>query len=628
LGLLLAILLTASLQALPALGQIPAAPGSSADDNNVTLNMRDANIRAVVHWLGNMTGKKFVIDPRVKGNMTIFAKEPLSIEDAYHVVVEAMRVYGYSAVESNGVVRIVPDIRAKTLPFDLSTVLDGDTETDMASYVVRLQNLPASELLSQLKPLVPPSGHIVAASPNTLLLIDAKDNVKRLAKLAEHIDTEGSMEFDIIPLQSAPANSMKEVLQGLFAKDKQQLTIAADERSNTLLVSGSSALRRQLRQMANSLDKPESADADTRVFYLHYLTAKELLPVLRGVTQNIQQEQEGKTRSSAQVSIEALEAANAIVVNGPTRFVDEIAKVIEQTDFRRKQVLVDAIIVEVSDDFAREIGVQWKTAFTDTTSGVVASSNFGLVTMDTDGNSILGQGLSLGFMQAGDLRLLLKAVAVNVDANILSRPSIVTLDNEEAEILVGQNIPLITGQATGPASSTSNPFTTVERKDIGITLKVTPQINEGDAITLDVIQEVENVSATASSEATDTVTNKRSVKTKVLVRDQDVLVLGGLIDTTDQTTVKKVPLLGDIPLVGSLFKTTKTEKLRRNLMVFIRPTILADAESASRVSQQRYDTTRNSQQQYYDKPKRKPEPVLLPEFETISPNARSGRKIP
>ncbi len=624
-GLLLAISLAGSVQALPASGQIPDAPGSNAADNNVTLNMRDANIRAVVHWLGNMTGKKFIIDPRVKGNMTIFAKESLSIEDAYHVVVEAMRVYGYSAVESNGVVRIVPDIRAKTLPFDLSSVLDGDTETDMASYVVRLQNLPSSELLSQLKPLLPPSGHIAATSPNTLLLIDAKDNVKRLAKLAEHIDSQGSMEFDIIPLQSAPANSMKEVLQGLFEKDRQQINIVADERSNTLLVSGSPALRRQLRQMANSLDKPQSADANTRVFYLHYLTATELLPVLRGVTQNIQQEQEGKTRYSTQVSIEALEAANAIVVNGPASYVDEIAKVIEQTDFRRKQVLVDAIIVEVSDDFAREIGVQWKTAFTDTTSGVVASSNFGLVTMDTDGNSVLGQGLSLGFMQAGDLRLLLKAVAVNVDANILSRPSIVTLDNEEAEILVGQNIPLITGQATGPASSTGNPFTTVERKDIGITLKVTPQINEGDAITLDVIQEVENVSATASSEAADTVTNKRSVKTKVLVRDQDVLVLGGLIDTTDQTTVKKVPLLGDIPLVGSFFKTTKTEKLRRNLMVFIRPTILADAESASRVSRERYDTTRNSQQRYYDKPKLKSEPVLLPEFETISPQAQPGR---
>ena len=601
--------------ALPALAQIdmPVADGM------VTLNMRDANIRAVVHWLSNMTGKHFVIDPRVKGNMTIYAKEPLAINEAYGVVVEAMRVYGYSAVEGDGVVRIVPDVRAKTLPVKLSQVLGEDDDIDMASYVVRLQNLPAAELVSQLKPLIPPAGHIAATSSNTLLLIDSKSNVKRVARLAEYIDQQGRLDFEIVALQNAPADSLREVLISLFPENQQQLAIAVDERSNSLLVSGSLGIRAQIRQMANSLDKPNDGNANTRVFYLHYLTAAELLPVLRGVTSNIQQEQEGKTRVSSQVSIEALDAANAIVVNGPASYIDEIAKVIEQTDFRRAQVLVDAIIVEVSDDFAREIGVQWKTAFTDTGSGVEAASNFGLLSFDSDGNTILGQGLSLGFMKAGDLRVLLKAVATNIDANILSRPSIVTLDNQEAEILVGQNIPLITGQSTGAASSTDNPFTTVERKDIGITLKVTPQINEGDAITLDVVQEVENVSTSASSEARDTVTNKRSVKTKVLVQDQEILVLGGLIDTRDQTTVKKIPLLGDIPILGSLFKTTKVEQLRRNLMVFIRPTILADSANANKYTRERYELTQKSQRSYYDKPATKAEPVLLPEFETMVP---------
>jgi general secretion pathway protein D len=604
--------------ALPALAQIdmPVADGM------VTLNMRDADIRAVVHWLSNMTGKHFVIDPRVKGNMTIYAKEPLAINEAYGVVVEAMRVYGYSAVEGDGVVRIVPDVRAKTLPVKLSQVLGEDDDIDMASYVVRLQNLPASELVSQLKPLIPPAGHIAATSSNTLLLIDSKSNVKRVARLAEYIDQQGSLDFEIVALQNAPADSLREVLISLFPENQQQLAIAVDERSNSLLVSGSPGIRAQIRQMANSLDKPNDGNANTRVFYLHYLTAAELLPVLRGVTSNIQQEQEGKTRVSSQVSIEALDAANAIVVNGPASYIDEIAKVIEQTDFRRAQVLVDAIIVEVSDDFAREIGVQWKTAFTDTGSGIEAASNFGLMSFDSDGNTILGQGLSLGFMQAGDLRVLLKAVATNIDANILSRPSIVTLDNQEAEILVGQNIPLITGQSTGAASTTDNPFTTVERKDIGITLKVTPQINEGDAITLDVVQEVENVSTNASSEARDIVTNKRSVKTKVLVQDQEILVLGGLIDTRDQTTVKKIPLLGDIPLLGNLFKTTKVEQLRRNLMVFIRPTILADAANANKHTRERYELTQKSQRSYYDEPAKKAEPVLLPEFETMVPQGQ------
>jgi general secretion pathway protein D len=608
-------LLTAVLVAMPVYAQIdmPVA------DGKVTLNMRDADIRAVVHWLGNMTGKRFVIDPRVRGNMSIYAKEPLAINQAYGVVVEAMSVYGYAAVEGNGVVRIVPDVRAKTLPVKLAQVLGEEEDIDMASYVVRLQNLPAADLVAQLRPLIPPSGHIAAASPNTLLLIDSKTNVKRVARLAEYIDTQGSQDFEILPLQNAPADSMQEILQSLFPENQQQVSIAVDERSNSLLISGTPAVRAQIRAMANSLDKSQSKDANTRVFYLHYLTAAELLPVLRGVTGNIQEEQQGKSRNSGQVSIEALEAANAIVVNGPASYIDEIARIIEKTDFRRAQVLVDAIIVEVSDDFAREIGVQWKTAFTDTGSGIEAASNFGLLSFDSDGNTILGQGLSLGFMQAGDLRILLKAVATNVDANILSRPSIVTLDNQEAEILVGQNIPLITGQSTGSASSTENPFTTVERKDIGITLKVTPQINEGDAITLDVVQEVENVASTASSEARDIVTNKRSVKTKVLVQDQEVLVLGGLIDTTDQRTVKKIPLLGDIPVLGALFKTTKVEQLRRNLMVFIRPTILRDAANASKHTRERYELTRDSQRSYYQKPAKKSAPVLLPEFETMTP---------
>lgn len=593
------------------------------NDGKVTLNMREADIRAVVHWLGNMTGKHFVIDPRVKGEMSIFAKEPLSITEAYNVVIEAMRVYGYAAVENSGVVSIVPDIRAKTLAVDFAQVLDGEKNNDMASYVVRLQNMPAADLVNQLKPLIPPSGQISATSSNTLLLIDAKDNVKRLAKLAEYIDAQGSFNFDIVQLQNAPAAAMREVLQGLFPKDQPQFSIAADERTNSLLVSGSPTLRAQIRQMANSLDKPQISEANTRVFYLHYLQAAELLPVLRGVTGNLQREEQGTGNLSNQVSIEALEAANAIVVNGPANYVDEIARVIEKTDFRRKQVLVDAIIVEVSDDFAREIGVQWKTAFTDTSSGIEASTNFGLMSMDNDGNAVLGQGLSLGFLQAGDLRVLLRAVATNVDANILSRPSIVTLDNQEAEILVGQNIPLITGQATGTASTTENPFTTVERKDIGITLRVTPQINEGDAITLDVVQEVENVSQSASSGATDIVTNKRSVKTKVLVQDQEILVLGGLIDTTDQKTVKKIPLLGDLPLLGAAFRTTKVEQLRRNLMVFIRPTILSDAANASKHTRERYEETRASQREFYTPPAQKAPPVMLPEFETMAPGRSS-----
>lgn len=602
-----------------------AIPDDASANEAVTLNMRDADIRAVVHWLANLTGKKFTIDPRVKGNLSIYARDPLTADNAYAVVVEAMRVYGFATVESDGIVRIVPDIRAKTLPIELNQVLEASNDNQLVTHVLTLTNLPASELVMQLKPLVPPSGHLVAVSPQTLLMIDDKSNVKRLARLAGYIDQQGTLDFEVIALQYAAAESIKKTLLGLSPEPGNSHAIATDERSNSVLLSGNASRRRQWRQMIQSLDRPQSVNATTQVFYLHYLSASELLPVLRGLALGLKNSTDGNA-TSGEISIEALEAANAIVVNGPKAHLEEIASVIRQTDYRRAQVLVDAIIVEVSDDFARQIGVQWKTAFT--ADGAVAASNFGLAQLDQAGKSLLGQGLSLGFLKGGDLRILLQAVANDVDANILSRPSIVTLDNEPAEILVGQNIPLITGQSTGPASSTENPFTTVERKDIGITLKVTPQINEGSAITLDVLQEVENVVPSASTLAQDIVTNKRSVKTKVLVEDQEILVLGGLIDSADQESVRKVPLLGDIPLLGALFRTKKVERLRRNLMVFIRPSILEDAASGVEISRQRYQTIRGAQQSFNERPNTRLEPTLLPQYETIAPRPDIDQQLP
>ncbi len=608
---------SAASAAAPTGGEAAPEQAASAAAGAVTLNMRDADIRAVIHWLGNTTGRRFTIDPRVRGNLSIYAKEPLSVDNAYGVVLEALRINGYEAIESDGVVRIVPDLRAKTLPSKFVEALGDGQSNDLVTYILQLHNLPAEEVVAQLKPLIPPAGHLSAVAPRTVLLIDARTNVKRIARLAEYIDEGGAMEFEIIPLRHAPAGSVREILLGMIPDGKQSQAIAVDERSNSLLFSGSPSQRRQWRQIVQSLDNPQVSEGNTRVFYLKYLNAAELLPVLRGVTGNIRQAQEGKVAQASTVNIEALEATNAIVVNGPATYIDEIAKIIEQTDYRRAQVMVDAIIVEVSDDFARDIGVQWQTAFGE--DGAAAATNFGLLSLGPGGVPVLGRGLSLGILHAGDLRALLQAVTTTVDANILSRPSIITLDNEEAEILVGQNIPLITGQSTSGAAPTENPFTTIERKDIGITLRVTPQINKGDAITLDVVQEVENISPSATAEATDVVTNKRSVKTKVLIADQDILVLGGLIDTTDQTRVRKVPLLGDVPLLGALFRRTEVQKMRRNLMVFIQPTILDDPERAEAMTRDRYELSRRQQQRFNDDRRSPRDDVLLPEFEAIAP---------
>lgn len=622
------ILLCATALALgaPPAGAGPAAEPASAaavpepvTGDQVTLNMRDADIRAVIHWLGNITGKRFAIDPRVRGNLSIYAKDPLTVDTAYGVVLEALRMNGYDAVEGDGVVRIIPDVRARTLPSKFVEALGDGQNNDLVTYILQLHNLPAEEVVAQLKPLIPPAGHLAAVGPRTALLIDARSNVKRIARLAEYLDEGGAMEFELIPLRHAPAASVRDILLGMVPDGKQTQAIAVDERSNSLLFSGSPSQRRQWRQVVQSLDNPQLSQGNTRVFYLKYLNATELLPVLRGVTGNIRQAQEGKVAQAATVNIEALEATNAIVVNGPASYIDEIAGIIEQTDYRRAQVMVDAVIVEVSDDFVRDVGVQWQTAFGEDASGAAAATDFGLLAGIADGVPILGKGLSLGFLRSGNLRALLQAVATTVDANILSRPSLITLDNEAAEILVGQNIPLITGQSTSGAAPTENPFTTIERKDIGITLKVTPQVNKGDAITLDVVQEVENISPSATAGATDVVTNKRSVKTKVLVTDGDILVLGGLIDTADQQRVRKVPLLGDVPLLGTLFRRTEMQKLRRNLIVFIQPTILDDPMRAESVTRQRYDLTRERQLEFNDGRRTPRADVVLPEFETIAP---------
>lgn len=606
-GWLAACLLMASPVSLAQVGN--AEPQAAS----VSLNMRDADIRSVVHWLSQTTGKRFVLDPRVQGTMTILTSGPVTPEDAYKVVLEGLRVYGFATQEKDGTVTVVPDARAKSMAVDLQELLDPEGPPTLAMYVVPLANVPAQDLVQQLKPLVPASGYISAASPTTMLLVDALDNVKRLARLAEHIDSQdNSGEIEVIALETAPAQSVAQILSTLFPNQKG-FSVAADERSNSVLVAGLPSLRNQARQLAIMLDNPQTALANTRVFYLHYLEASELLPVLKGITAGIQKDEEGKTSSSGIVSIEAVEAINAIVVNAPPRYIDEIASVIEKTDFRRAQVLVDAIIVEVNDDFAQELGVQWSTSFGADASGVEGATNFGLANFDADGNFILGQGLTLGLVRGGSIRAIVNAVASNVDANLLSRPSLITLDNQEAKILVGQNIPLITGQSTGSASPTDNPFTTVERKDIGITLNVTPHVNEGDAITLDVIQEVETVNPQASTEVTtDLVTTKRSIETKVLVGDQDILVLGGLIDTVEQKTINKVPVLGDIPLLGALFRSTKVEQQRRNLMVFIRPTIVNEEAMADKVTRERYEAVRKSQQDYYKRDKKEKQEVVLP----------------
>jgi general secretion pathway protein D len=595
--LVLSLTVIALLLPLPGLAQVAAE-----EQELLSINMRDADIGAVIQWVAEQTNKKIVVDPRVKGRVTVLANQSMTTDQVYQVFLAMLDVHGYAASETGGILRIVPASLAKTSPRQLVDSYGQLSGGQQVMYVFKANKVSASRLVELLKPLLPNTGYIAAyPENNSLVIADDADNVKRMVSMITKIDESGEMTIETIKLDHADAKNLAGLVQSLLGKeDGLVFSIVSDERSNSLLMSGSPATRSRVKQLVTQLDSPIGKGGNTRVVYLHYLSADELLPILRGMGKAMQQDNKN-TGSNGSISIEASESANALVMTAPPYILDMLSDVIEQVDIRRAQVLVEAIIVEVSKDFSQTLGVEWNTSFNNN-DGLEAVTNFGIrnasINSDSDtAVSLLGSGLNLGFYRNGSLRALAQAIANENDTNVLSTPSILTLDNHEAEILVGSNVPFITGQTTSSSSSTSNPFTTIERQDIGLTLKITPQINEGDAITLDILQEIETISE-ATSVANDIVTNKRSIKTKVLVEDDTILVLGGLVSDDVQQLVNKVPLLGDIPLLGALFRSTTDKVTKRNLMVFIHPVIVDSEQVAAQRSQKSYHLMQELREKY------------------------------
>jgi general secretion pathway protein D len=600
-------------------------------ETEVTINMRDADIRALIQWIAEQTRRQIVIDPRVQGKVTIFAEQPVTVSQAYQIFLATLQTQGFTAAETDGVLKIFPQPLAKNGPRELITEPAELVANGQVMHVVSLQNVLAPATAELIRPLLSSTGYTAPlGASNSLLIADDTSTVSQLVELAQRLDSDGSLDVDVIRLTHANARDIAQVLAPLAKSDATSgtaapLGISAEERSNTVLLAGDPASRRRARQLVQQLDQPISSAAFTRVVFLNYLTADELLPVLRSTTATAQKDAKEVSISESGVSIEASKSANALVLTGPSELLDRMQETIAKLDTRRRQVLVQALIVEVNQDAADSLGVQWNTNFN--ADGSQAATNFGLAPgaaaiAAAGGNplALLGSGLTLGYLRNGSLRAVLNALASTSNANLLSTPSVMTLDNQEAEIIVGSNIPIISGQSTGDASGTLNPFTTIERKDIGVTLKLTPQISDGSAITLEVLQEVENIAADATlANGTDIVTNKRSINTKVVVEDTDVLVLGGLISDEDQKTVEKVPVLGDIPLVGALFRSITTKKIKRQLMVFIHPSIVDSAEKAEALSRAHY-------RQMQEAGHKLPAPAFgdtstreLPEFETLRP---------
>lgn len=595
---------------------------SLARADNVTLNLKDADISALITTVSEVTDTNFIVDPRVKGKVTVISARPMDTDEVYQVFLSILKVHGFAAVPTGDVVKIVPDVNAKQ--DSIPTVIAGQPQPhgdEMVTQVVQVDNVSAAQLVPILRPLVPQQGHLAAyPATNMLIISDRADNVARLVNIIHRMDQQSDAEVEVIPLQHASAVEVVRILNSLqrssgtgqaAAAAAGGPTLIADERTNSVLLGGDRAKRLRLRALITHLDTPLERGGNTHVVYLKYAKAADLTTVLTGVSDTLKKEQKAQQpKQLADISIQPDEAANALVITAPPDVYRSLQGVIRQLDVRRAQVYIEAVIAELSADKAAELGVQWRATDPTTGAGVIGGTSFDVTTpigtVATNPLTGAGNGVSLGYFDGTttilgtevlNLGALVKALASDSENNILSTPTLVTLDNQQAEIIVAQNVPFVTGQFTntGATNGATNPFQTIQRQDVGLTLRVTPQINEGDAIKLDIEQENSNISSTAVAGAADIITNKRSIKTSVMVEDRQVVVLGGLIDDRLTESVQKVPLLGDLPVLGNLFKSRRTTKTKQNLMVFLKPTILRDAATETEISSGKYNFMRAEQ---------------------------------
>ncbi len=581
-----------------------------------TLNLQNAELRSLIQTVSKRTGRNFIVDPRVNAKITVVSSTPVNDRELYDVFLSVLAVHGYAAVPQGDVTKIVPAVAAKQ---DAIPSGDSQSGSQLVTRVVTIEHVNAAQLVPILRPLLPQEGHLAAYQPtNRLIVTDSAANIQRIMQIIDRVDRPVESDIDVVRLEHASASEVVRIL-GQLANQAQQgqeqpgarARLAADTRTNAVLISGSREERLRMRGLIANLDTPlEREEGNTRVVYLKYANAEDMTDILQGVnkaeTENgAQSAEDGGNSQKDDVVIQADPNTNALILTGPPDRLEGLESIVRQLDIRRAQVLVEAIIAEISQDKARELGVQFVAADTSGSGDRPAA----LTSFGSGGSNILeiatesalpDTGLSLGGISEGsggtDFGVLIRALASDANNNILSTPSLVTLDNEEAEIVVGQNVPFVTGSfsSTDTGGSATNPFQTIERRDVGITLKVKPQINEGDTVKMNIEQEVSSLSSSAQT-TSDVVTNKRSLKTTVLVQDDQTLVLGGLIDDTIRTTDERVPLLGDIPVLGRLFQYQRTNKIKQNLMVFLHPRILREKQLADYYTGEKYNYMRAEQ---------------------------------
>ncbi len=595
-------------------GAGPWTPAARAQEERITLNLQDAEISALINTVAEVTGRSFVVDPRVRARITVVSRESMAAEELYRVFLSILQVHRFAAISAGEVTKIVPDINAKQLG---PGALDDPAPDDIVARVIPVDNVPVSQLVPILRPLIPQQGHFAAYPPSNVLIIsDRAANVNRIAHIIDRIDQTSDDAMEVVRLENASATEMVRILQSLQVGGAAQegaapVKLAADERTNSVLIGGDENARLRIRTMIAHPDTPIEGGGDTQVIYLRYANAADLAAVLQGISDNIRtQEGEGAATPVAadgEISIQADEATNSLVISAPPAVQRELESVIRQLDVRRAQGLIEAAIVEVSMDVAAELGFQWAIDGSDSNEGGIGGTSFdlagggslsnilGSVAQEQTPNPGSGLSLAIGDL-AGGVRFatLLRALASDTSTNILSTPSLVTLDNQEAEIRVAQNVPFVTGSFTSTgAGGDLNPFQTIERRDVGLILKVTPQINEGNSVLLELEQEVSSVSD--STQAVELIINTRSIRTTVLVDSGELVILGGLIDEQVRESEQSVPILGGIPIIGELFKYQRSNSRKRNLMVFLRPRIIREADTMSRYASSKYNYIRAAQ---------------------------------
>jgi general secretion pathway protein D len=592
-----------------------------------TVNFKDSDIQEVVKFVADVTGRTMVVDQRVRGRVKVISAKPLNEAELLQLFRTVLEMNDFTMVDVEGVSRIIPlkDARSSPIP----VVNQGAADKGYITKVIQLKNIAAAKVLPVIRPLIPQHSHLAAYDPsNAIVIADTAENIDRIIDLIERIDKSATPTTEIVELRYANATDMVQTLTNLDKADAQNmpqnaLRLIADKRNNAVLVTGEDVQRQRIKLLIGKLDKPKAQTGNVRVVYLNYAKAKSVAETLTKVVQNMNKITPGggegqPPQQSVAATVESDEDTNSLLITASGDTLSALMGVVERLDIRRAQVLVEAIIVEMEDGRVRELGVQWMARNTDngtfggSANNVPRSSAAAAAALKdpTKEENLLGlanallasQGQILGVIGTNknvDFAAVLNALENDSKTNVLSKPSLMTMDNNEATFSVGQNVPFVTGSFSNPGGGTGgnsvgSPFQTIQREDIGIVLKVKPHVNEGNKILMDISQEISSISADARG-ASDLITNQRKIETQVMAADGETIVMGGMIQDDTQLKETRVPVLGRIPVVGRLFRSNRNDLSKRNLMIFIRASVIREDEALQGATAEKYDYIRQQQ---------------------------------